>query len=56
MKTVILKKQYRGYPKGTELTFIVDSQADVLIADDIAIQKDILQAPKDKMVRGNKRK
>lgn len=56
MKKVILTQQYLGYPKGTELIFITDSEADELIAKDKAVSKSIDNPPKDKMLRNYKRK
>jgi hypothetical protein len=56
MKIVILKEQYLNFKPGSELTFLVDSEAAELIDKDIAFYKSLDNAPKDKMIRKSKRK
>jgi hypothetical protein len=62
MKKVILIKQYPYFPycpPGTELSFIIDYQADILVNKGIAKlivenTKEVKRPPKNKMVRAEK--
>lgn len=66
MKKVVLIKQYPlfpYYPPGTELSFMVDSQADKLVSKGIADYKSeketikfLEKPPKDKMIKRSKTK
>lgn len=57
---MILTQQYSGFPEGTELMFINDTETDDLIAKNKAVPKSFDKTmdrpPKDKMVKHSKRK